>query len=288
MRAKEIRARAREALRGKWGVAVGVGIVASLLTGGGAVNTATSSADGYLSVSNLEPAIVMLTVATVLSLVAIVIGGAVNLGWYGFHTKLVKGEEVRFRNLFDHFHTIGRGFAMQFMMGLFVFIWALPMLALLVGGCIWIVKYGSNFDFYTMEEVLTVLIYLWIGIVLLSIPVCIAKLRYALTPFLMAEFPDLRVMDAIHESKRLMKGNKWRWFCMELSFIGWLLLGALTVVGLFWVAPYMQTAYAVFYMEVTGRANPEPTPEEPQPPVIPQDSTADPWDRPQNFNSDVR
>ena len=57
---------------------------------------------------------------------------------------------------------------------------------------------------------------------------------------------------------------------------------------LFWVTPYMQTAYAVFYMEVTGRANPEPTPEEPQPPVIPQDSTADPWDRPQNFNSDVR
>ena len=93
MRAKEIRARAREALHGKWGVAVGVGIVASLLTGGSAVNFVSSSSDGYLSVSNQEPMIIMLTVAAVLSLVALVIGGAVNLGWYGFHTKLVKGEE---------------------------------------------------------------------------------------------------------------------------------------------------------------------------------------------------
>jgi len=281
MRAKEIRARAREALRGKWGVAVGVGIVASLLTGGGAVNTATSSTEGYLSVSNLEPAIVMLTVATVLSLVAIVIGGAVNLGWYGFHTKLVKGEEVRFRNLFDHFHTIGRGFAMQFMMGLLVFVWVLPVIVLFIGWVYWLTGNNMAADAQSMDAVLTSSLLFLLGIYLLLIPAVIAALRYSMTPFLMAEFPDLRVMDAIHESKRLMKGNKWRFFCLELSFLGWILLGTLTVVGTFWVVPYVQTAYAVFYMEVTGRANPEPTPEEPQPPVIPQNPTADPWNRPQ-------
>ena len=69
----------------------------------------------------------------------------------------------------------------------------------------------------------------------------------------MAEFPDLRVMDALRESNRLMRGNKWRLFCLEISFFGWMLLGSLTVIGSLWVNPYMDAARAAFYMDVTGR-----------------------------------
>ena len=61
-------------------------------------------------------------------------------------------------------------------------------------------------------------------------------------------------MDAIRESKRLMRGNKWRLFCLGFSFIGWELLGALTMgIGYFWINPYRQMAETAFYMHVTGR-----------------------------------
>jgi uncharacterized membrane protein len=51
-----------------------------------------------------------------------------------------------------------------------------------------------------------------------------------------------------------MRGNKWRLFCLGFSFIGWELLGALTMgIGYFWINPYRQMAETAFYMHVTGR-----------------------------------
>ena len=61
-------------------------------------------------------------------------------------------------------------------------------------------------------------------------------------------------MDAIRESKRLMRGNKWRLFCLQFSFIGWDLLGAMTMgIAYLWVNPYRAAAEMAFYMDVTGR-----------------------------------
>lgn len=52
-----------------------------------------------------------------------------------------------------------------------------------------------------------------------------------MTPFILCERPDMTAREAIRESKELMKGNKWRLFCLEFSFIGWELLAA----GILWV-----------------------------------------------------
>lgn len=54
-------------------------------------------------------------------------------------------------------------------------------------------------------------------------------------------------MEAISESKRLMKGNKLRLFFMELSFLGWQILCVLTLgIASLWVGPYMEAAKAAF------------------------------------------
>jgi uncharacterized membrane protein len=68
----------------------------------------------------------------------------------------------------------------------------------------------------------------------------------------MAENPDMSANEAIRESKRLMKGNKWRFFCLQLSFIGWELLAIFFTagIGLLWVVPYQQAAYAAFYRDI--------------------------------------
>ena len=50
-----------------------------------------------------------------------------------------------------------------------------------------------------------------------------------------------------------MNGNKWRLFCLHLSFIGWFIVGALCCgVGVFWVNAYMKAAEAEFYQEIKG------------------------------------
>jgi uncharacterized membrane protein len=52
----------------------------------------------------------------------------------------------------------------------------------------------------------------------------------------------------------MMHGNKWRLFCLELSFIGWGILCLLTCgIGFLWLSPYMFQAEAAMYHEISGR-----------------------------------
>lgn len=229
MIASDLRAWAREVLTGKWLVAGLVCLVGGLLGGGidlasGSGSGVTVNSDGSITeeavgLLNFIPREIwsmMVTVTVVTALLAFVIGGAVRLGMCTFSLRVVKRQNARFMDLFSQFHRLGAGFCMNFVVGLFVFLWSL----------------------------------------LLIIPGVIAVYRYAMVPYLMAEFPDLRVMDAIRESKRLMRGNKWRLFCLQFSFIGWELLGALTMgIGYFWINPYRQVAETAFYMDVTGRGD---------------------------------
>ena len=65
-----------------------------------------------------------------------------------------------------------------------------------------------------------------------------------------AEDPDIDTQEAFRSSLSLTRGAKWRLVLMELSFIGWLLLGALTMgIGLLWIMPYMEQAFTNFYLD---------------------------------------
>jgi uncharacterized membrane protein len=57
--------------------------------------------------------------------------------------------------------------------------------------------------------------------------------------------------DARRRSMEMMEGHKWEYFCLQLSFIGWIFLGVITCcIGLLWVYPYIYTANAEFYEEL--------------------------------------
>ena len=59
----------------------------------------------------------------------------------------------------------------------------------------------------------------------------------------------------ITKSTELMKGNKWRFFCLQFSFIGWIILTALTCGLLyFYTLPYMTTADLFFYEDLVEKA----------------------------------
>ena len=79
-------------------------------------------------------------------------------------------------------------------------------------------------------------------------------LRFCLCHHILEEYPNLGVIDVIRNSDLLMRGNVWRYICLQLSFYGWLLLSACTGgLGMIVLKPYMDVSNAVFYAEVSGR-----------------------------------
>ena len=79
----------------------------------------------------------------------------------------------------------------------------------------------------------------------------IKTFSYYLVPFILAENPTMSGKDAIALSRKMMNGHKWKLFCLELSFIGWMIVGSLCFgVGSLWVSAYMSAAEASFYEEL--------------------------------------
>ena len=125
----------------------------------------------------------------------------------------------------------------------------------------------SRFDIFlkAMGLNLFMALFIWLWSLLFIVPGIIAAYRYRLAPYLMAENPNLGIREAVNMSKELMAGHKWRLFCLNLSFIGWGILSALTCgIGDLWLNPYIYAANAAFYVDRTGRNIPmagEPNPD---------------------------
>jgi uncharacterized membrane protein len=62
------------------------------------------------------------------------------------------------------------------------------------------------------------------------------------------DHPELKWNKCIKASKKMMKGYKWKLFCLDLSFIGWALLAILTFgIGFVFLTPYVEQAHCAFY-----------------------------------------
>lgn len=91
-------------------------------------------------------------------------------------------------------------------------------------------------------------IYTFLWALLLIVPGIIKYYSYRMTMYVLHDNPELKYNGAIERSMQLMKGHKMKLFLLDLSFIGWLLLGILTFgIGLLWVGPYYCGANAAFY-----------------------------------------
>ncbi|MDE6474131.1 MAG: DUF975 family protein [Clostridia bacterium] len=111
----------------------------------------------------------------------------------------------------------------------------------------------KGFNDFTRSLVLyitnNILIALWT--LLFFIPGIIKTFSYSMSYYILIDNPNLTANEARKKSMEMMKGNKWRLFCLQFSFIGWLLLSLLTFgILMFWVAPYMEVARAKFYMSL--------------------------------------
>lgn len=246
--AADFRAKARRSLTGNWGKAVGVGFVASLLgaattgVGGGggngsssqeSVGTTTGETAGSVNLSGIDSVfdldgiipkeyqVAVLMIISIITFLGIafmilhfVIGGAVTLGYVKFNLSLVDAKPASFAQLFSEFHRLGAGIVMQLLRTIYIVLWTL----------------------------------------LLIIPGIYAAYGYTMTPYILMENPEMTANQAIGASKELMNGNRWRFFCLEISFIGWHFLCIFLTLGIgyLWLMPYMEASFAAFYREISA------------------------------------
>ena len=71
-------------------------------------------------------------------------------------------------------------------------------------------------------------------------------------PYILAENPKIKRKEAFEISKKMMKGNKWKTFILDISFFGWYFLSILTfgILGILYVNPYNAATIAELYIEL--------------------------------------
>jgi uncharacterized membrane protein len=110
--------------------------------------------------------------------------------------------------------------------------------------------FGQNFLIGLLTAIFT---FLWS--LLFVIPGIIKSYAYAQAFFVKADNPDYDWRECIRTSMVMMRGHKWRLFVLDLSFLGWYIVGSLCFgVGVLWVVPYHQAARAIFYDELVAKS----------------------------------
>ena len=225
MTSSDYRRVARENLTGNWPISIGVGAIACLL--GGLIIGSTfipefnvridsqdiSSIKDLLNILASSGTASAFGLGSLLGLAQFIIGGVIQLGYAQYLLKQHNRASFELRDLFSQFERFKDGFLQSFLRGLYCFLWGL----------------------------------------LFIIPGIIKGYAYAMTPFIMAENPNMTASEAITASKELMDGHKGELFVLDLTFIGWGILAALTLnVGHLALNPYRNAAYAAFYKDITA------------------------------------
>lgn len=206
--------RARQQLAGKWIPAVLVCFISWVLT------SAFTSSDGVNATYHFTWQFGRLVrvpnssgsgYKDLARLVHFILSGPINFGVAAFFLKLVRGKNALIEDMFSGFKYFVKTFVLNFICVLFVFLWML----------------------------------------LLIIPGIIAALKYSMAYYIMNDDPNIGAMDALKESIEIMDGHKMDLFLLWLSFIGWFLLGIISLgIGLLWAVPYYTAAKVNFYESI--------------------------------------
>ena len=235
--AADFRSMAREILRGKWKIAVLVGLVASMLgavdgmgpevkfnieessvkasleLAGNTILSTGGSLDSDFGAFMVGRYTYIMIAALITGALYFVLGSIIEVGYAKFNLNLADKLEGAFENLFAYFSYWKTTAVARLLRSIYLLLWSL----------------------------------------LFIIPGIIAALSYAMTNYILAENPEMSASEAINLSKQMMDGNKWRLFCLRLSFIGWDILCGFTLgIGYLWLNPYKQAAEAAFYREISG------------------------------------
>lgn len=92
--------------------------------------------------------------------------------------------------------------------------------------------------------------------------IVIKRYSYMLVPYIIAENPKIKTLDAINLSRKMMDGHKWECFKLELSYIGWIILGTVTfgITEVLYSTPYRVAALTEYYVSLRKLAKKQEMP----------------------------
>ena len=228
----ELRKEAREALSGKWGKGICI-ILAYLL-----ITFAIGFIEGLFENNSLLFLLIEITV--------LVITVPLSFGLTISFMKLKRNENVTaFGFLNDGFTNFSKSWGIAW--HTFVRM-LLPVIAIFVVAIL--------MSILTITSAKTPLL------ALAGVALYIATLIYTVSRSLLYvvaypigyDNPELSSKDCVKKSEELMKGNRGNYFLLELTFIGWAILGILTLgIGYLWLIPYMQVAMVCFYDRILSK-----------------------------------
>ncbi len=156
---------------------------------------------------------------------SVILTPAFTLSMIRVYLNVMRGNTPVAGDAFSGFDDFWSAFKVTFLVGLFTFLWSL----------------------------------------LFVIPGIIKAFSYSMSLYILADNKGKPALECINESKKITNGHKMDLFVLELSFIGWLFVVALTLgIAAIWVGPYMQTTYANAYELLKGNnaASDEPVVEQ--------------------------
>lgn len=118
---------------------------------------------------------------------SLLVTGAMDLGLTLFFLAMFRRQIVGIGDVFLGFERYGKALGLFLFQGLFILLWSL----------------------------------------LFIVPGIIAAIRYSQAFFILADDPNKGIRQCMDESKMMMRGNKAKYFCLSLSFIGWGILASI-------------------------------------------------------------
>lgn len=144
---------------------------------------------------------------------AVIVTPAFALSIYRVYLLVAEGTKPEVKDAFSGFDDFWSAFKLTFLVGLYTFLWSL----------------------------------------LLYIPGIVKSISYSMSFYILAENKGKSARECIRESMAMTDGHKWELFVLSLSFIGWALLGAITLgIGYIWIVPYMQATFTNAYKLLKG------------------------------------
>lgn len=287
MTSKDLRNRARTSIAASTSSVVLTAFVYYLLTTclTTVVNLAVGSPlDDYsqLVSAGIDPTIAIRAFSGTSALLSMVLDVAIALfvlvmsfGFQFYMLRVLRQEESSLNDLFFGFSRVGRVLGVELVLYLYLLLWAIvfsiPLLAVLFA-------FSSGIS----DVGLSALMVVWA--VLMVVAVMLVACRYAQALYLVMDRDELGPLAAMRESKRLMRGNVWRFIRLFLSFLGWFvifglvsavpdiltnviaipdwLMSLLTLASslpmMLWLVPYVSAATAAFYEDLIGQPSAAP------------------------------
>ncbi len=151
------------------------------------------------------------TTLSIVHCVSIFLNCIIGIGMYYYYLKISRDEEATISDIFSKVNLFIPYFIISILTSIFIALWS----------------------------------------ILFIIPGIIASYAYSQVQFILLDNPEISPLEAIRKSKEMMHGHKMDLFVLNLSFLGWAILGIFTFGLLYlWLGPYMSVTLANFYNDL--------------------------------------